>query len=96
MGENKTQGRKGRLNLKKSSTVILKEDKVVEGFNYPEGTKLVRGVRCPNPDCDTFYPTASDVTNCNVCGYVAKRLKPWQLKRKEKKMKRGELSYGNK
>lgn len=74
--------------ITKACAEILKEDKVIDGKEFKKGDTIVPGANCPR--CKTFYPGAMRVVACNRCGHRSKTLKPWQIKKKQKMLKRQE------
>ena len=71
----------------------LKEETVIKGIKQPIGTKVTMGAICPR--CKTHYPRAMKVTYCNKCGHRSKTLKPHELKKKSKMLKRMEYEKEN-
>lgn len=84
----------GLKNILNAVKRVLKKDEKIDGVEYKAGQTLYKGARCPNKDCGKFYPGVSTVVCCNACGYHTKALKPWQLRRKQKNLKR--LEYEKK
>jgi len=60
-----------------------------DGKIITKGTKLVKGVKCP--ECGTFYAKCFDLYICNKCRYRKKRLKPHQLKKYKKDLIRKKI-----
>jgi hypothetical protein len=68
----------------KTTKGITTKDKYI-----PPGTKVIKGVRCP--ECGTFYPMASRITRCNTpgCNYVGKKqLTHREMKHQLKRIRR--------
>ena len=81
------------MNLMKIFTKVVKEKglKDDKGKEIKEGTKLIRGIYCPQ--CHTFYPLAARLWACNVCGYKVPPNtvpKAWQIKRHDKRQRQQE------
>lgn len=63
----------------------LRKEKEFDGKYYKAGAKTFKGAKCK---CGEFYPGASSIVYCNKCGHRSKALKPWELRRKQKNLKR--------
>lgn len=75
----------GLISLRNSVKRVLKKSETINGVEYKAGTVIHKGTKCK---CGKFYPGVSAVVYCNACGHRTKALKPWQLRRKQKKLKR--------
>lgn len=75
---------------KKAHTEVLEEDIEVNGKQFKKGEIVVRGSTCPK--CKTFYPFSHHLSACNNCGWRQKKLKPWEEKRKQKKLMKEKLN----
>ena len=76
------------MNLRKLFTKKSEKDQTIDGRLIPAGSKMIKGVRCP--ECGTFYPIASRISVCNTegCKFQGqKKIKRHEIKKQLKRIR---------